>query len=233
MAISTAASEAARRAGVRTPRVVETVEVDGRPGQILERVDGRDLFAALAANPLRLPSIARRLAEVHLELHEVVAPAELPSTHEMIAPRLRASTAVPAGMREDVLTLLDDLPPGDRICHGDYHPGNLLDAPTGPTLIDWTNATRGDPTYDVARTVLMLRLGEVPPGAPLVIRTLAVVGRGALWRRYRRTYRRGGGLDDDALHRWTLVAAAGRLTEEIESERADLLRVLSTAFPQR
>ena len=233
VAIGGAASEAARRAGVRTPRVLETVEIDGRPGQVLERVDGRDLLARLAANPLRLPTVARRLAEVHLELHRVIAPDELPSTHEAIGPRLRRSPAVPSEVRDQVLDVLDGLPQGDRICHGDFHPGNLLEASTGPTLIDWTNASRGDPIADFARTRLTLQMGEVPPDSPLVIRLLSGAGRGALWRWYDRVYRRGSGPDDAMVHRWTLVAAASRLTDEIESERPKLLDFLSTAFPQR
>ena len=233
VALGSAASEAARTAGVRTPRVVETVEIDGRPGQVLERVDGPDLFAVLGANPLRLPTIARRLAEVHVGLHRVVAPAALPSTRDELARRIDGSPLVPPDLRVGALELLGDLPDGDRLCHGDFHPGNVLDAADGPTLIDWTNATRGDPASDFARTVLTLRVGEVPPGAPGAIRMLAVIGRGALWRGYRRAYLGACGLDTGLVHRWTHVAAANRLAEGIESERPALLRLLSTGFPQR
>lgn len=230
--LSSAASEAARIAGVRTPRVIEAVEIDGRPGQILERVDGRDLFAVLGANPLGLPRVARRLAEVHVALHQVVAPAQLPATRDELARRVGESPLVPPELRHEVLAALDGLPDGDRLCHGDFHPGNVLASPMGPTLIDWTNATRGDPAADFARTVLMLQVGEVPPGAPWPIRMLAVLGRGALWRLYRRAYLRASGLDAVLVHRWTLVVAANRLTEGIESERPALLRLLSTGFPQ-
>lgn len=223
VARSTAASESARVAGVRTPRVVDVIEVDGRPAQILERVDGPDMFAHLAANPLRLPRAARQLADVHVELHAVVAPPELTPTDAALVESITGSELVPAPLRERALATLATLPVGDRICHGDYHPGNVLLAEDGPTLIDWTGATRGDPVADFARTRLMLQVAELPPGAPLMVRLLTRLGRGTVWRLYDRTYRRARPVETDVLDRWTLVAAANRLTEGIEGERPALL----------
>ncbi len=226
LAHSSAASEAARGAGVPTPRVVEVIEIGGRPAQVLERIDGPDLFAYLAANPLRLPGVAGTLADVHVQLHRVVAPAELVSTHERLASRIRGSDLVPQSVTRRALDVLAELPTGDIICHGDYHPGNVMLDDRGPMLIDWTGATRGDPTADFARTRLMLQVGELPPGAPAVIRALAAVGRRTLWRLYDRRYRRARHVDPQLAERWTLVVAANRLSEGIAGERAALLRTL-------
>ena len=43
-------------------------------------------------------------------------------------------------------------PEGDRLVHLDLHPGNVLLARRGPVVIDWTNASGGDPALDVALT---------------------------------------------------------------------------------
>lgn len=48
----------------------------------------------------------------------------------------------------------------------DFHPDNVLLAARGPVIIDWPDATRGQPLADVARTSLLLRLGGLPPGWP-------------------------------------------------------------------
>jgi aminoglycoside phosphotransferase (APT) family kinase protein len=223
---STAASEAAREAGVATPRVVDVIKVGSYPAQIIERVDGPDLFAHLANNPLRLPKVAAMLAKVHAELHRVVAPAGLTSSHDSFAARIEASELVPPAVKSLALGALADLPTGDIICHGDFHPGNVLLSKTGPMLIDWTGATRGDPTADFARTKMMLQIGELPPGAPVAIRALATVGRGALWRIYDRAYRRIRSTDLELLDRWTFVAAACRLSENIVEERPALLEMI-------
>ncbi|MCB0970546.1 MAG: phosphotransferase [Acidimicrobiales bacterium] len=225
MARAGAASEAARRAGVPTPRVHETVEVDGRPGQVVARVDGPDLFAHLAANPLRLWRGADLLAEVQADLHGVTAPTSLPSTHERLRARLDGSDLVPPPAARRALDLLADLPEGTALCHGDLHPGNLLVTPEGPMLIDWSNATRGDPLADVARTQVMLQIGALPPSAPAVVRGLARGGRAVLVARWARGYARRRPVDRTALARWRVVAATARLAEDIEAERAALLAI--------
>jgi len=224
---SAAASEAARLAGVATPRIESVTDIDGLPAQIMERVDGVDLFERLAANPLRLFAVARILIDVHVELHEAAAPAELVTSHEHFGAQIERSPLIPDDVRQRALTCLAELPHADIVCHGDYHPGNVLVGDSlPPTLIDWTGATRGEPAADFARTRLMLRLGELPPGAPLVIRALARVGRAMLRRSYDRGYRQARPVDTALLAKWTLVAASVRLGEGIESERSALLRLI-------
>lgn len=53
---------------------------------------------------------------------------------------------------------------GDRVNHFDLHPLNVLLGPTGPVVIDWPNARRGNPATDVALTWLLVGAGEIPGG---------------------------------------------------------------------
>lgn len=46
----------------------------------------------------------------------------------------------------------------DRIIHGDFHLGNVLEENGQYTVIDWTNAQLGDPRFDLALTCLFLRI---------------------------------------------------------------------------
>jgi thiamine kinase-like enzyme len=51
------------------------------------------------------------------------------------------------------------------MCHGDLHPGNVIMAGDGPVIIDWFDASRGDPVADIARTsLLMSTRGHCPAG---------------------------------------------------------------------
>ena len=98
-----------------------------------------------------------------------------------------------------------------------------------PVLIDWTNAMRGDPTADVARTRLMLSLGELPPGTSLLLRAMALVGGRILVSLYLRSYRRQRPLDMALVARWEIAQAAARLAEGIEGETPHLLAFLERA----
>jgi aminoglycoside phosphotransferase (APT) family kinase protein len=122
---------------------------------------------------------------------------------------------------------LETLPRGDRLCHGDFHPGNVLVASGGgdggdrPIAIDWTGASRGDPAADVARSFLIIRFGGLTPDATPAVAALARVGRRLLWRGYASAY----AIDRAALARWLPVVAAARLAEGIDGERARLLQL--------
>ena len=51
---------------------------------------------------------------------------------------------------------------GDRLVHLDLHPLNVMMTASGPVVIDWTNAARGDPLLDVAFTFILLTCPRVP-----------------------------------------------------------------------
>jgi aminoglycoside phosphotransferase (APT) family kinase protein len=225
-----AALTALRSAACRVPASLGTVEVAGRPGLLLERVEGEDLLALLGRRPLSVLSVGRAMARAHLALHGPAAPDELPELHDLLRERIARAETLPDDLRARAQALLDDLPRGDRICHGDLHPGNMLGSTADPVVIDWGDASRGDPTADVARSELLLRMGELPPGSPVVMRTLARIGRGLLITTYLGGYRRGRALDRAQLDRWLTVRAAARLSEGIPEEVPRLLRLLDTAF---
>ena len=64
----------------------------------------------------------------------------------------------------------------------DLHPLNVLMGPSGPIVIDWTNASRGDPWVDVAVTWALIVAGEVPTSRIEAI--LAAIGRRQLIRAF-------------------------------------------------
>lgn len=220
------AMAAARAAGVNVPAVHGVTTVQGRPGLIMDRVDGPDMFTLVGRKPWTIYSVGKVSGEVHARMHEVRAPEELPNLKEALKRRIESSELVPADVARRAVEELATLPDGDRLCHGDFHPGNIIQTERESVVIDWSNVTRGDPMADYARTLLMLRLGDPPPGAPLLIRVLADVGRGLLLSFYRRAYRRVRPLDQALAERWLLPVAAQRLSENIEPEREKLLRLL-------
>jgi aminoglycoside phosphotransferase (APT) family kinase protein len=60
----------------------------------------------------------------------------------------------------DLHQRLHVLPPmagaAGSVLHLDLHPDNVLMSPRGPVVIDWSNATHGDPDVDIAMTWLIL-----------------------------------------------------------------------------
>jgi aminoglycoside phosphotransferase (APT) family kinase protein len=219
----------AHAAGAPAPAVYETVWVEGRPGIVFERLSGPTMLALLTAQPWWVIRLARQLAEVHVRLHRCSG-AGLPPQAERVARLARwvkTAALFDEATREQVLNRLVRVPEGDRVCHGDFHPDNVVLTPRGPVVVDWTNAWCGHPLADVARTAVILQLGELPPGA--VQRLLLTVGRGLFHHFYLDHYFR---LQTDytrsELNAWRMPIAVGRLTDGIEPERPRLLALIKT-----
>ncbi|HEV8575073.1 MAG TPA: aminoglycoside phosphotransferase family protein [Dehalococcoidia bacterium] len=223
------ALESARGSGVRVPAVHGQMTVNGRPGLVMERIDGTDYLTLIGKQPWRVYSIGSLSGAVHARLHEAAAPGSLPSLRERLRRNITSAAELPDDLREFALRALEKLPDGDRLCHGDFHPGNILETKEGPIVIDWTNATCGDPDADFARTLLMIRIGDPPPGAPIVIRIGAKFARNLLLWAYSRAYRRVRPVDKRAAARWDVPIAAARIAEGIEVEFPKLLRFLKEA----
>ena len=210
--------------GYPVPALVGTTVVDGRPGLVTSRVDGPNLLDLLDRRPLSVVASGRVMGELHAAMHARPAPAELPSLHDVLHERLAGADALPDDLRPRVLALLDGLPPGDRLCHGDMHIGNILGTHDAPVVIDWGDATRGAPLADVARTWILVRFGTLPPGAPLTARALAPVGRRIILGRYLPAYRSAATVDDAELARWQVVCAAARLWDPVPEDHPAVLR---------
>lgn len=206
---------------VGAPRVDGLAEVDGALGLVFERVAGRSMLDLLIADPSSAEPLAMRLAELHRLVHSREAPSHAPRQTTLL--RFKIDRAqLPADLRERVLRALADIPPASSLCHGDFHPANVMLDGERHALIDWNDAARGSAALDVARTTVVL-LGATFGGPRLIADQARVIER------FHAIY-----LDsclarsDDmrAVYRRMLpLAAAGRLSECGEAERPWLLSV--------
>ena len=103
-----------------------------------------------------------------------------------------------------------------HLCHGDLHPSNVILSPRGPMIVDWFDASRGDPAADIARsTLVLLAHGADPPPhlpgadpATLDRLTAAYLARMAEYR----------DVPDPTLQRWQAVNAVARMAEGVSRE---------------
>jgi aminoglycoside phosphotransferase (APT) family kinase protein len=223
------AAQRVYESGLRVPAVEGTIEVDGRPGIIYERVDGAAMLDSLATRPWAVIHYARLLAGLHADMHAHRA-EEFPSQREYMLKQIRSAPSLPDQKRQAVLKLLEKLPDGDALCHGDYHPGNVLLAKDGPSIIDWPLAARGNPVADVARTSLLLTLGAMQSDTPG--RWLMEIGRNLFHHFYLERYVHLRGISPQQVAAWRVPVAAARLAEGLEEETDDLLTVITAGLPE-
>lgn len=215
-------------AGIGAPAVGPMVELGDRCGILYARVDGETMLAQLSRHPWRFGSLARTFGRLHAAMHEQQRP-ELPAQRLALLHAIEEAPHLAAPVRTAVIARLHSLPDGDAVCHGDYHPDNVLMAPAGPAIIDWLTASHGNPDADVARTVLMLREGTVlHVSAPQ--RALITLLRRAFLHRYLGSYRNLRPCPPAAIAAWMPVIAAARLREGLPGEAPRLLALAAQAM---
>jgi Ser/Thr protein kinase RdoA (MazF antagonist) len=209
-------------AGAPAPQVYERIEIDGRRGIIFERLDGVLLGTYLETHPWRARWAGRRMADLHHATHQACV-HDLPSQRERLRWKIEHADPLPDLLRAAALAALERLPEGDAVCHSDFHPENIIVTRRGMTIIDWIDATRGHPLADVARSALLLEIGESPQPLPRLARWLENAVRRALLNGYLARYLELSGADRADLDAWALPVAAARLSERIPQETARVL----------
>jgi uncharacterized protein (TIGR02172 family) len=208
--------------GLPVPAVGEITEIEGRFGMELERLEGISMLDALTKSPWKYPKFARQLAELHLDMHTRRVP-ELPTLGETLARKINQAEKLPENVRQAALKALEKLPDDDKLCHGDFHPGNILLTENGPVIIDWIDGSRGRPILDVARSSLLFGGGNIPstiPGARL-LRIL----QSNFYHIYQQRYFRVNPDKQKEFEQWLPVVAAGRLNEGIYYDEERLLAI--------
>jgi uncharacterized protein (TIGR02172 family) len=215
-------------AGLGAPAVGDVVDVDGRRGIEYERLDGPSMLDVLVQQPQHLRELAAEFARLHANMHARTRP-ELPSLRVGLKDAIGETSRLTDEVKTWACRAVDALPDGDAVCHGDYHPGNILMTARGPVIIDWMSVTSGDPTADVARTVLLFRHAAVPPGlAPAAAEMLEALRRQFV-NAYLQAYARLRPYSSAELEAWLAPLAAARLRERPPKEEEDLLVAMAEA----
>jgi uncharacterized protein (TIGR02172 family) len=203
----------AREAGLPVPAADEMLRIDGRLGIVFERVRGTSLLKTLESRPWELVSISRLLAEYHARMHACSLPPEAPGQREQIEQGIAWANDLSETEKQSILTSLAHLPDGNAICHGDFHPDNIIMTEHGPVIIDWMTGRRGHPLADVARMLLLIQTGGLPPRISFGMRLLINASRSGLVTTYLARYRQIHSASQAGIDAWRLPLLAARLFE--------------------
>jgi aminoglycoside phosphotransferase (APT) family kinase protein len=198
--------------GLPVPAAGDILRVNDRSGLVYQRVNGIPMNDMFKRKPWLGNHYARRMAELHVKMHTSSIQVDIPAQRQRLVNKINDAAALPDQMRTKALAVLEAMPDGDRLCHGDFHPGNILLAPQGEIIIDWTDATRGNPLSDLARTAILIR-GAAESSQTRNILEKAFV-RGLLSEYIRHYFKLLPGGEQE-YRRWLPIVAAARLSENI------------------
>jgi aminoglycoside phosphotransferase (APT) family kinase protein len=169
-------------------------------------IDGKPLLQPKMDKEERKEAI-HTLVMLQYEVHKIHA-SSLPKQKDRLTWKIKRSDFLTDSVKEKLLSLLTRLDNGSvMLCHGDFHPLNVLYDGNKHWIIDWVDATAGNPLADACRTYLIFKQ-HMNRSAGIYLKAFCKESKAK---------------EDDVLA-WQQIIAAARLCENMDDKsRAWLL----------
>lgn len=192
--------------GLNIPKILEVTMIDGKWSIVYEYIAGTTLATLMQEHPEKKAEHVELLVDLQMKLHSKSCSLLIPLKDKLS--RKIAETDFDATTRYDLHNRLQRMPKHTKVCHGDFNPSNIVIAEDGtPYVLDWSHATQGNASADVARTYLLFWMNGDITGASL----------------YLETFCRKSNTDAKYVQKWMPIVAAAQSVSCNEKEREFLM----------
>ena len=186
---------------LNVPKLQAVQVVDGKWAIVLDYIEGNTLQSLMDAHPEKEDEYLNLFVDLQMTVLSQKAPMLNNLTDKMQAKI--SATELDATTRYDLHTRLDSMHKHNRLCHGDFNPTNIIITKDGtPYIIDWSHATQGNSSADVARSYLLFYLA----------------GKRELGDRYLKLYCKKSDTAIQYVQCWIPIVAASRLVKAPANE---------------
>ncbi|MDC2867108.1 MULTISPECIES: phosphotransferase family protein [unclassified Bacillus (in: firmicutes)] len=202
--------EYAYSCGLHVPKVLEVTKIEGRQAIVMEYVKGKTVGDLLMSDMKLAEHYISVCVNVQQKMHAVVVDSNL--LEPMVKKLHRQIESVhhlDEKQKDKLLRKLDSMVFEPRLCHGDFHPFNLIMSNDNVNIIDWVDSSSGDIRADIYQTYLLYSQSSVE-----------------LAEMYLRIYCKNTGLSRDEVFGWAPIITAARLSENVSSENIERLNKL-------
>lgn len=223
---------------VNCPKVFNKIEQEDRTGIVFEKINGISMLHAMMKPEHNVQQLANIFADLHIQLHqaeiekESIPQYKIRLQKELLTENILNTELLTLEEKESILAKLATLEEDNRLCHGDYHPDNVLLGENN-WIIDWMTGNIGHPLGDIARTIIIIRYAIIPIELPNHLQILINQQRENLLQYYLIRYFAQTDYSMHDIEKWMLPIAAARLLEPIpESEKKVLLEFVHERLSQ-
>ncbi len=219
--------------GLPVPKLHDVVTVNDRTGLIYKRVHGVSMLHMTRESMHKLPKYARDMAALHREVGSCQIEEGLPSMKDDLERSIGKQKLLDINETLEVVNYLNTLPEGDRLCHGDFHPDNILVEGDQYYIIDWETCSKACFSTDVMRTHLLMTYGS-PPEASLIDRLVSRWGGKAFMHYYYKELYKDKSINKGERLVWEMPILSARLIEGVpESEKEKIVKRLRLCLKQK
>lgn len=197
---------------LKIPKLLEVTKIDGKWAIVMEYIEGKTLEQLMEENPDKVEEYLEMFVALQMEIHSKKAPL-LNKLRDKMNRKIE-QTGLDATTRYELHARLDAMPKHDKVCHGDFNPSNIIVTPDGSLyVIDWSHATQGNASGDVARTYLLFYLA----------------GQIEIAEKYLELFCLRSDTAKQYVQKWIPIVAASQMVKGKKEERKLLMRWVSVA----
>lgn len=198
--------------GLKVPKIVEVTKIDGKWAIVSEYVPGKTLARLMEENPDKKDEYLEKFVDWQIEVQSKKCPLLTKLRDKMN--RKIDLTNLDESIKYELHTRLEGMPKHNKLCHGDFNPSNIIVKEDGtPYFIDWSHATQGNASADVARTYMLFWLAGDIEGAE----------------KYLELFCQKSGTDKRYVQKWMPIVAASQSVKGHEKEREFLMSWIDVA----
>lgn len=198
--------------GLNVPKIVEVTKIDGKWAIVSKYVPGKTLARLMEENPDKKDEYLEKFVDWQIEVQSKKCPLLTKLRDKMN--RKIDLTNLDESIKYELHTRLEGMPKHNKLCHGDFNPSNIIVKEDGtPYFIDWSHATQGNASADVARTYMLFWLAGDIEGAE----------------KYLDLFCQKSGTDKRYVQKWMPIVAASQSVKGHEKEREFLMSWIDVA----
>jgi uncharacterized protein (TIGR02172 family) len=210
-----------------TPEPKEIMYEKNRIGILYEKINGEPLLKIIMGNVFAIKKIFSKMAELQYKINSIEYDNGAYTFKKYLEQAIEENKFITEIERRNMKEYINKLPDGNKVCHGDFHPENILCTNRKYYIIDWMTGVRGPSAADVARTEMILKNAEISGKAMFFIRILLRIVQSKMAKTYVKEYCRISGIKKDELDVWKLPLYVARLNEKnSKKEEERLMKII-------
>ncbi|HDX9653418.1 aminoglycoside phosphotransferase [Bacillus wiedmannii] len=200
--------------GLPVPNVFEVTKIQNRQAIIMEYIKGNSIGDLLLNNLNEAEHYINICVNEQKKVHSIrMNTDEIESMRERLERQIKSVYKLDEKQKGNILNKLHSIKFEPRLCHGDFHPFNLILSNKSVNIIDWVDASSGDIRADVFRTYLLYSQSSVE-----------------LADMYLHIYCRNTGLSRDEIFQWAPIIIAARISENVTATNIEYLSGLVAQY---
>lgn len=101
------------------------------------------------------------MADLHKSIQKYID-IEMPDQKERLKQDIARANLLYPEVKDKLYKYIDNLKSDSILCHGDFHPDNILISNGKLVVIDWMTVTKGNPLADIERTSIIFKYAFIP-----------------------------------------------------------------------